>query len=81
MSEQIKPDYYKLNIKGVECDFFDVINAMNLSFPLGMALKYFRRKGDISKAIEDLEKSMECIKREQEYLKQQLEKGLKYIPF
>jgi len=73
--EEIKPTYYQLNIKGVQCDFFDVVDAMKLSFPLGLALKYFRKKGDVQKQLNDLDKCIECIKKEQEFLKNQLEKS------
>lgn len=80
--ESTKPDYYKLSIKGIECDFFDIIEAMELSFPLGMALKYFRKKGDTAKQINDLEKSIICIQREiaNLELKLEIETQLK-IPF
>lgn len=78
--EQIKPDYYKLNIKGIECDFFDVIDAMRLSFPLGMAFKYFRIKGDWKKRISDLEKCKVCIDKEIEFIKKD-NKEVEDLPF
>lgn len=74
MSEQLKPDYYQLEIKGVKCDFFDIIKALDLPFTLGSAFKYFRKKGDVEKQINDLEKSIVCIQREIEYLKLELNK-------
>lgn len=67
--EAIKPDYYKLNIKGVDCDLFDISEAMNLPVRLFSALKYFRTKGDKAKKINDLEKSIQCITLEIERLK------------
>lgn len=69
--EAVKPDYYKLRIGGVNVEFFDVIRAMDLSFPLGMALKYFRKKGNVSKQINDLEKAIVCIQQEIKNLKEQ----------
>ena len=72
--EEIKPKYYQIKIKGVECDFFDIIKALDLPFTLGNAFKYFRKKGDVAKAIEDLDKAIECIRKEQEYLKEELDK-------
>lgn len=69
--EQLKPDYYQINIKGVECDFFDIIKALDLPFTLGNAFKYFRKKGDVTKQINDLKKSIICIEKEIEYLKSQ----------
>lgn len=69
--EETKPSYYQLTIKGVQCDFFDVIEAMKLSFPLGLALKYFRKKGDVQKQINDLDKCIECIRKEQAFLTKQ----------
>ena len=72
MNEQIKPDYYKFTIKGVEFDVIDIARAMELPFTLSLALKYFRVKGDLKKKISDLEKCRECINREIEYLKEEL---------
>ena len=68
--EEIQPNYYKLNIKGVECDFFDVIKALDLPFTLGNAFKYFRVKGDWKKRISDLEKCKTCIDKEIEYIRE-----------
>ena len=72
--EEIKPKYYQIKIKGIECDFFDIIKALDLPFTLGNAFKYFRKKGDVEKQINDLEKSIVCIQREIEYLKEELDK-------
>ena len=72
--EETKPSYYKIKIKGVECDFFDIIKALDLPFTLGNAFKYFRKKGNAEKQISDLSKSIECISRQIEYLKEELDK-------
>jgi len=72
--EEIQPSYYKFKVPSLEIDVMDVARGMNLSFPLALALKYFRKKGGIEKQIEDLDKACECIRREQEYLKLQLDK-------
>lgn len=70
--DEIKPDYYKIVVKGVEIDVLDIARAMKLPGTLMLALKYFRIKGDISKRINDLEKSVFCICREIDYLKEEL---------
>lgn len=72
--EETKPGYYQIKIKGVECDFFDIIKALDLPFTLGNAFKYFRKKGDVEKQISDLMKAQECIAREIKYLKEELDK-------
>jgi len=74
MQEQIKPSYYNFEIKETLFDIFDISKAMNLPNTLFNALKYFRVKGNKDKQINDLQKSIECIKREIEYLKEN--KGL-----
>ena len=60
--DKIKPDYYKVNIKGVDCDIIDIINALGLNFNLGNTLKYIHRN-KVDK-IEDLKKASEYINRE-----------------
>ena len=65
MSQNIFPD-------GNVWDIIDIVRAMNLPFTLGLALKYFRKKGDDAKQIEDLKKCKECIEREIEYLDNKL---------
>ena len=67
--EKTKPEYYKIKIKGISFDVFDISRAMNLPNTFFNALKYFRNKGDKDKKINDLQKSIECIEREIEYLK------------
>jgi hypothetical protein len=79
--DKIKPDYYKLNIKGVSCDIMDIIKAMNLPITLGLALKYFRIKGDTAKKINDLEKAIYCIQREIDYLNNELAVTKDELPF
>ena len=69
MNEQIKPDYYRYKFPdGKKWDVIDISRAMNLPFTLSLALKYFRKKGDKFKEVEDLRKAIECIKREIDYI-------------
>lgn len=69
--EETKPDYYKYIFPdGNVWDVIDIVRAMNLPFTLGLALKYFRVKGDVNKRINDLEKCKVCIDREIKYLKE-----------
>lgn len=69
MGEQIKPDYYRYKFPdGKEWDVIDIARAMNLPFTLSLALKYFRKKEDKLKEVEDLRKAIECIKREIDYI-------------
>lgn len=70
--EETKPDYYKYIFPdGNVWDVIDIVRAMNLPFTLGLALKYFRVKGDKEKRINDLQKAIEVINREINYLKEQ----------
>ena len=70
--EETKPDYYKYIFPdGKIWDIIDIVRAMKLPFTLGLALKYFRIKGDKDKMINDLEKAIEVINREINYLKEQ----------
>lgn len=70
--EETKPDYYKYIFPdGNVWDIIDIVRAMNLPFTLGLALKYFRVKGDKEKRINDLQKAIEVINREINYLKEQ----------
>ena len=67
--EQIKPDYYRYTFPtGETWDVIDIARAMNLPFTLSLALKYFRKKGNTAKEIEDLKKAVECINREINHL-------------
>jgi len=61
-----RPKYYQIKVKGVECDVFDLEEALGLGMKLGTALKYMTRAGekDPAKHIEDLKKAIECINRE-----------------
>ena len=70
--EETKPDYYRYIFPdGNVWDIIDIVRAMNLPFTLGLALKYFRVKGDKEKRINDLQKAIEVINREINYLKEQ----------
>lgn len=64
--DNINPDYYKIKVKGVECDIIDVVNALGLNFNLGNVLKYIHR--DKENKVEDLCKAREYITREIEKL-------------
>lgn len=66
--EEVRPNYYRFEIGGKWIDVFDVARAMNLPHTLFMAFKYFRVKGDRKKRINDLQKAIECIRREIDYL-------------
>ena len=74
MKDPIKPSHYKIEIKGVECDYFDIGNALDLSLEQFTALRYFRKKGDVDKQIEDTKKCIECLKRHLEKLEKSKEK-------
>lgn len=72
LPEQVKPNYYKFNIKGTQCNMFDIARALGLSLELFSALKYFRVKGDTAKRINDLQKAKQCIDMEIENLSKSL---------
>lgn len=57
---EIRPDYYKSG--GLEA--FDVIDAFDLDFNLGNALKYIARAGKKGDKVEDLRKAVTYLKRE-----------------
>lgn len=61
------PTYYRSG----SYDVFDIANRYDLDMPLGTAIKYIVRAGrkDKSKHVEDLEKAIQCIKRELELIK------------
>lgn len=66
--EETKPKHYKLtvtNYKGdsIQCDYFDIGNALDLSLEQFTALRYFRVKGDVNKQINDTQKAIECLNR------------------
>lgn len=71
IGEPTKPNYYKFNIKGIQCNMFDIARALGLSLELFSALKYFRVKGDTAKRINDLQKAKQCIDMEIEELRRQ----------
>lgn len=75
--DEVKPQYYKFVVKGVEMDVLDVARAMELPFTLSLAMKYFRKKGDWQKQVSDLKKCRECIDREIEFIEFENKK----IPF
>lgn len=63
------PSYYKSG----SYDVFDIANHYDLDMPLGTAIKYIVRAGRKDKAkakhVEDLEKAIQCIRREIELIK------------
>lgn len=82
MAEQIKPTYYQYQFPdGKVWDVIDIARAMNLPFTLALALKYFRKKGDVDKEIEDLKKAIECLEREIDYLQKQVKTYGDDLPF
>jgi hypothetical protein len=64
VNNPIRPDYYRRTIKGVEVDVIDIIQAWELSFCLGNALKYILRAGRKDDRKQDLNKAIECISRD-----------------
>ena len=73
-TEPTTPDYYRAIINGTQVDVIDIALAYSLPITLGLALKYIVRiKGDNNKRINDLEKAIECLNREINYLKQDAE--------
>ena len=66
MSESTKPKHYKIKIgnrlgQSIECDYFDIGYALGLSLEQFTALRYFRKKGDVEKQLNDTEKAIECL--------------------
>lgn len=61
--DKIRPSYYKLSDN---LDVMDVIEAANLNFERGSALKYILRAGKKPKTTEtvELRKAIECLERE-----------------
>lgn len=75
--DAIRPAYYQLEVKGVKFDVFRLARAIRkkvpqFSFELESAIKYIiRLKGDTKeKRINDLQKAVECINREIEFLQE-----------
>lgn len=62
----IKPEYYK----GTDFDVIDVCNKFDMNFNLGNVMKYIVRAGkkDPEKHIEDLNKAMEYLQREIDFI-------------
>jgi hypothetical protein len=74
-AESTKPNYYKFNINGTDCNMFDIARSLDLSLELFSALKYFRMKGDTAKRINDLQKAKECIDLEIANLNKEITKN------
>lgn len=76
--EQIKPKYYELKVVNdngsLVFDVFDLINAIEekqrTSCQVASALKYIIRLKEetLEKRLNDLDKAIECLKREKERL-------------
>ena len=48
---------------------WDIVDEYNLSFYAGCAIKYqLRKKGDIIKKLEDLDKAIHCLEKEKEII-------------
>jgi len=69
-SDVVNVPYYRITIDGNTFEVNDLINAMNLSYPIGTALAYMLRAGrkDKSNAEQDLKKciyyvAMELVNR------------------
>ena len=61
IAEAVNPDHYKSG--GIEC--IDIIEAKDLNFHLGNAVKYITRAGHKSDKVEqDLQKAIWYIKRQ-----------------
>lgn len=69
-ADAVHPDYYKGKSGR---DVFDVAMDFNLNALSMNAVKYIVRAGrkDPTKTIEDLDKAIECLKREKQYVKQE----------
>ena len=59
----LKPDYYKVVIKGVELDVYDISDAYNLNNFKFNALKYILRAGKKDSLVQDLKKAIRCLER------------------
>jgi dUTP pyrophosphatase len=64
MGDGKTPEYYRLYVRGVDIDVFDVAEAAGLTPAAGMALKYLIRAGKKGDALDDLKKAVRCIERE-----------------
>ena len=64
MGDGKTPEYYRLYVRGVDIDVFDVAEAADLTPASGMALKYLIRAGKKGAAVEDLKKAVRCIERD-----------------
>lgn len=60
MTDRINPEHYKIG--GIET--IDFIEAKNLNYNLGNAVKYISRAGHKGSRVEDLEKALWYLKRE-----------------
>ena len=60
----VKPEHYQGMYQGTTIEAIDVIEAFDLAFNLGNALKYIVRAGKKGDKIEDLHKASYYISRE-----------------
>lgn len=60
----IKPEHYQGTYQGSPIETIDVIEAFDLAFNLGNAIKYILRAGKKGDKIEDLHKAHYYISRE-----------------
>lgn len=76
--EEIKPKHYMVNIQNrktkesVECDYIDIAEALDLSNTQFLTLRYMRKKGDLTKQINDTEKGIESLTAYLQILKNRL---------
>jgi hypothetical protein len=66
----LKPNHYAIEVKGVKFDVIDLIQALDIGFELGNALKYIIRAGkkQDNPTAQDLSKAMECIRRRVDFM-------------
>lgn len=71
--EQGTPSYYKSRDGK---DIFDIAHEWGLDMEKATAVKYIKRAGhkDPTKEIEDIEKAIQCLRREVQYLKGVMDK-------
>lgn len=75
VSQSISPNYYKFQLGGNWYDIDEVIAALGLNFRAGSAMKYIARHGKKGCAMMDLNKAVECLNREVNFIKEQKEKS------
>ena len=72
--EPTLPNHYKFTITNgqgetIQCNMFDIAHALDLSIEQFTALRYFRKKGDIEKQLNDTDKAIQCLEFHKQRLK------------